>query len=66
MRPELLEVYIETSVMLADLKDPSFEEISQSIKTYFNIEVTADEIANFYLPEVQDKLAQMKAWGINY
>jgi hypothetical protein len=66
MRPELLEVYIETSVMLADLQDPSFEEISQSIKTYFNIEVTADEIANFYLPEVQDKLAQMKAWGINY
>jgi hypothetical protein len=66
MRPELLEVYIETSVMLADLQDPSFEEISQSIKTYFNIEVTVDEIANFYLPEVQDKLAQMKAWGINY
>ena len=66
MRPEILEIYIETSVMLADLKDPSYEEIAQSINTYFKVEVTPQEIENFFLPEVQDKLAQMRAWGMNY
>lgn len=66
MKIEILKMYIDTAVMLSDLKDPSYEEICYSIKKHFNVDVTVEELENFYLSEVQDKLAQLKAWGINY
>lgn len=66
MKPELLEMYIDVACMLEDLKDPSYEQISEAIKLHHGIEVTVSEIEEFYLPETQEKLAQIRFLGINY
>lgn len=66
MKPELLEVYIDSAIMLADLKNPTHQEISDSIQRNFGITVSVAEIENFYTFEVQDKIAQTKALGIYY
>lgn len=66
MKPELLEMYIDVACMLEDLKDPSYEQICEAIKLHVGIEVTIGELEEFYLPETQDRLAQIKSLGINY
>lgn len=66
MNPQILEVYIEVAVMLGNLKEPSYEDLKDALNRYCQIEVTIQELENFFLPETQDKLAQMKSWGINY
>lgn len=67
MKLQILEVYIESAIMLEELKNPTYEQIAESINKYFpNVEVTADQIESFYLPETQDKLALAKAWNLFY
>lgn len=66
MKPELLEMYIDVTETLANLDNPSLEELKHALDLYFNVEVSIEELYHFYLPEVQDRLAHMKAWGINY
>lgn len=67
MNLQILEVYIESAIMLDNLTNPSNAELLQSIQKYFpEIEVSIEMLDNYYLPETQDKLAMLKAWNISY
>ena len=66
MRLDLLEMYIEISTLSAKVESPTLEQIQENLKKYFDIDISIEELQSFYLPETQDRLAQMKSWGINY
>ena len=66
MRLDLLEMYIELSTLSAKVESPTLEQIQENLKKYFDIDISIEELQSFYLPETQDRLAQMKSWGINY
>ena len=66
MRLDLLEMYIEISTLSAKVENPTLEQIQKNLKRYFDIDISIEELQSFYLPETQDRLAQMKSWGMNY
>ena len=66
MRLDLLEMYIEISTLSAKVENPTLEQTQENLKKYFDIDISIEELQSFYLPETQDRLAQMKSWGMNY
>ena len=66
MRLDLLEMYIELSTLSAKVENPTLEQTQENLKKYFDIDISIEELQSFYLPETQDRLAQMKSWGMNY
>ena len=66
MRLDLLEMYIELSTLSAKVENPTLEQTQKNLKKYFDIDISIEELQSFYLPETQDRLAQMKSWGMNY
>ena len=66
MRIDHLEMLIELAISMEGLEDYTYEDISKAIKKCFNEDVSVDNLQTFFSPEVQDRLAQLKAWGFNY
>jgi len=66
MNLQVIEMYIDAVCFIDELENPSPEVIADRIKHNFNVDVTVEQIVQLSLPEVQEKLAQMKALGINY
>lgn len=66
MNLQVIEMYIDAVCFIDELENPSPEVIAARIKHNFNVDVTVEQIVQLSLPEVQEKLAQMRALGINY